>query len=367
MSMLDGLRVLELADGLVDLGGRMLAELGADVVSVVSPEPRAPGRDLAWGHGKRRVSGLSGAALAAALSEADIVLDDRRRTDRPEVDAALAGNTRVIHVVARPFSPNGPAAAQPATDLTLLARAGFLHIIGEPDAPPLRFPGEQAYALTGIQVATAALLALHARRRDGLGQRVEVSALQSTTLANYREAIMYEWTGRIGRRTGNRLVRGKSGVRQIWPCADGHVTWSMIDNPGMMRAVVGVMVAEGAAGELADVDWGSILVADLPQDTIDRWQGIIATFFARHSKAQLGQWSLEKGWGLSVIQNLPEVRDSAHLAARGLFVTIDDRETGRQVRLPGPLFGHGAGDGGPERVYRAAEPADDRPIWGARG
>jgi crotonobetainyl-CoA:carnitine CoA-transferase CaiB-like acyl-CoA transferase len=162
------------------------------------------------------------------------------------------------------------------------------------------------------------------------------------TLANYRGPIMYEWTGRVPRRQGNLLVRGKSGVRQVWPCADGHVTWSMIDNPGMMRALVRVMEQEGAAGELAAVDWGAILVADTDQGVIDRWQRVVAAFFARHTRAQLGAWSLENGWGLSPIATLDEVRDSPHLAARGLFVDVDDGQGGT-LRLPGPLFRSSAG------------------------
>ncbi|MCC5960703.1 MAG: CoA transferase [Rhodobacteraceae bacterium] len=363
MSQLQGIRVLELADGLIDLGGRMLAELGATVISLPRGAPRTTAREIAWGHGKYRVSWPDDiSALAPLLKDADILLEDRRRgTAIP--DAMLKGHDRLIHVVARPYSAGGPRSGHTATDLTLMAQSGLMHITGDPDRPPLRFPGEQAYALTGIQVATGALMALHARHSTGCGQRVDVSALQATTLANYREAIMYEWTGRIGNRTGNRLVRGKSGVRQVWPCADGYVTWSMIDNPNMMRAVVKVLEQHDAAGELSQVDWAGILVADMPQDVIDRWETIIEGFFARHTKAQLGEWSLTLGWGLSVIHDLDEVRNSAHLAERGLFVPITT-DTGT-IALPAPLFGHGAGGPAPARNCPPERPLDELAGWGA--
>jgi crotonobetainyl-CoA:carnitine CoA-transferase CaiB-like acyl-CoA transferase len=228
-----------------------------------------------------------------------------------------------------------------------MALSGLPTVIGDPDRPPLRLPGEQAYALTGIQVATAALMGLHARRRTGQGQRIDVSATQSAALANYRGPVMSEWTGRVGRREGNRLVRGKSGVRQVWPCADGFVTWSMIDNPNMMRALVRVMEAEGAAGELSLIDWDAILVADTDQAVIDRWQQVVADFFAAHTREALGAWSLQHGWGLSPIARLEEVRDSDHLAARGLFVDVTDGQGTH--RLPGPLFHHGGAPGAPAR------------------
>lgn len=354
MSMLAGVRVLEIADGLTDFGGRMLAELGAEVAVVVAASLQEKSRDLAWHHGKVRLLADDEAAIRRLAGEADIVLDGQRLGDRFNLAEAVTPQT--IYVRVAPFSAEGPYAGRPATDLTLFALSGLMHVTGEPQAPPLKFPGQQAYALTGIQAATAALMGLYARRKTGKGQAAGLSALQSATLANYREAVMYEWTGRIGRRQGNMLVRGKSGVRQIWPCKDGYVTWSMIDNPSMMRAVVAVMSEQGETGQVASIDWGAILVADTPQETIESWQAEFERFFARHTRAQLGQWSLERGWGLSVILDPDDVRNSDQLKARGLFVSVLDEETGTSVELPGPLF-HSAAMDAPSRTLAKPIPA----------
>ncbi|MBV0911942.1 CoA transferase [Anianabacter salinae] len=320
MTLLTGIKAVVLADHLVDFGGSMLARLGAEVI-LASAAPVTEARAKAWHKGMIR----SDAPLVELLDGADILLDDRRSDPRAGVDAVAARHERLIHVIATAF----PGAHRPMTDLTLMAQSGLMHVTGTPDRPPLRLPGEQAYALTGIQAATAALMGLRARRLTGRGQRIALSALQSAALANYREAVMYEHTGRIGTRRGNMLVRGKSGVRQIWPCADGYVTWSMIDNPGMMRALVRVMQAEGAAGELAAIDWDAILVADTDQDIIDRWQGVVAAFFVQHDRKTLADWSLDHGWGLSPVIRLSEVRDTPQMKARGVF----DADG-----VPGPLF-----------------------------
>ena len=360
MSMLAGLRVLEIADGMTDVGGRMLAELGADV-AVVLPETQANRtRRLAWHHGKTIISPDDVAAIRALAAKADVVLDGQREGDRFGLGEAVSDNT--IYIRVSPFSANGPYAGRPATDLTLFALSGLMHVTGDPKRPPLKFPGQQAYALTGIQAATAALLGLQARRRTGKGQRADLSAFQSAVLSNYREALMYEWTGRIGRRHGNLLVRGKSGVRQVWPCKDGHVTWSMIDNPSMMRAVVSVLEEKGAAGELSQIDWDNTLVADTPQETIERWQAIIADFFASHTREELGAWSLKTGWGLSVIYSPQDVRGSEHLKARGLFVEVVDEETGETASVPGPLF-HSAVMDAPRRTLSRPVPASGFTGW----
>lgn len=327
MSFLDGIKVVVIADGLTDVAARMLSSLGAEVTLAGVTGAPTPAQRLAWLHGLETTD----APLGQLLDTADIFLDGRRAGGAH--DDARDGRPSLIHVVATADLTRD----LPATDLTLMAASGLMTVIGEPDKPPLRLPGQQAYALTGIQVATAALLGLVARRRTGEGQRIDVSAVQSATLANYREAVMYAWTGRVGRRQGNLLVRGSSGVRQVWPCKDGHVTWSMIDNPNMMRALVRVMTDHDAAGELAEIDWDNILVADTDQAVIDRWQGIVADFFAAHSKADLGAWSLEHGWGLSTISTQDEVLASGHLAARGLWQDVSDGQGGT-VRLPGPLF-----------------------------
>lgn len=361
MTLLKGIKVLEIADGLVDFGGRMLAEMGADVVSICSEQDRAKERVLAWHHGKTRLSVDDPEAIIPLARQADIVLDGQRNGDRFGLSDVLGPDTKTIHV--RVFAERGSSA--PATDLTLMAQSSLMGVTGDPDRPPLRFPGEQAYALTGIQAATAALLGLYARRRIGHGQRVDVSARQSATLASYREAIMYEWTGRIGRRNGNLLVRGKSGVRQVWDARDGHVTWSMIDNPPMMRALVAVLAEQGVAGELSDVDWDNTLVADLPQETIERWQAIVGEFFKSQEKAQLGRWSLQKGWGLSVINTPAEVRHSEQLASRSLFVQVTDEATGEKASLPGPLFVSTIKPVPPARTLSAPLPASSFKRWSA--
>ncbi|WP_010139507.1 CoA transferase [Oceanicola sp. S124] len=354
MSLLSHIKVVELSDGLTDMGGRMLAEMGAEV-AVVLPGDIRTDRARAYHHGKTVITGEP-EDLRTLIAGADVLLDGRRRAQGDPEDY-IALNPGLVHVVAWASMPGTPSCGAPTTDLTLMAQSGLMTIIGDPDRPPLKLPGEQAYALTGIQAATSAMLGLRARRQTGRGQRIDLSARQAATQANYREAISYEWTGRIGHRPGNQLIRGKSGVTLVYPCADGHVTWSMVDNPGMMRAIVAVMVEEGVAGELAEIDWANILVADTDQQVIRRWEGIVAAFFLSHTKAELEAWSVERGWGLSPIFDPAEVRDSAQLKARGLFVDVETPEGTR--RYPGPLFTTSLPEDPPARWASDAIPARD--------
>ncbi|WP_294058011.1 CoA transferase [Sphingomonas sp.] len=327
--MLGHLKVVDLTCGLGGYAGVMLAELGAAVTLVEWCPPQGDAAEVAMDRRGKRVVALDLEGARELVAGADILLRG------PEAfEADVGTHPALIDVAILAFEPGRANAARHATDLTLMARSGLVAIGGDPDRAPLNLPGRQAWALAGIQGAIAALTALHARAASGAGQRVQVYAYRSAVLANYREPLTWGWTGRIGARTGNLLVRGKSGVRQIWQAADGHVTWALVDNPPMMRAFVAQMGA--MAGELAQVDWDAILVADMPQETLRRWEGLVAAWLATMSRTELTRLSNAHGMGLSAIDGVGDVLASEHLAARGLW--RDAEIDGHAVKLPGPLF-----------------------------
>jgi crotonobetainyl-CoA:carnitine CoA-transferase CaiB-like acyl-CoA transferase len=349
--MLTHIRVVEVSGGIESYAGRLLAELGAEVVKL-EPKGGDPARGvgpfaegvtdaglpwLAWNAGKRSVVAEGEAALAL-IDKADVLITGETRGGLPPYAALSARNPRLIEVCIRPFAEDGVYRERPASDLTLMAMSGLLNSVGDPDRPPLNLPGEQIHALVGIQGATAALLALYARHANGKGQRAVVSAFQSGVLANYRDPVVFDWDGRIGRRTGNQLVRGKSGVRQVWRCKDGYVTWALVDNPGMMKGMVGFLRAEGFAEELWAVDWEAILVANMDQADIDRWERLIEPFFAAHTKAELFEMSNDRGLGLSRIDEPAEALASEQWRGRGFWRRIDDQARRLALTLPGPLF-----------------------------
>ncbi len=322
--MLNHLTIIDATGELGALAGHMLAQLGASVTRLVPAGGETA--DPVWNRDKRCMA-LDDADLPSLLSGADILL---RNGPLPGVEPG--DYPGLIDVLLTPFA----CVDRPATDLTLMARSGLLHIGGDPDREPLRLPGQQAYALGAIQAVIGALTALRARQDKG--QRVTVSAYQSVVLANYREPVMWDWAGKVGGRQGNLLVRGKSGVNQVWKVADGWVTWALVDNPGMMRAMVALMQADDMAGPLAGVEWENILVADLPQETLKEWEKIVGAFFATKTRAFLAEQSNRHGMGLSAIDEPHDVLHSPHHAARGAFTDFADPVSGHTIRVPGPLF-----------------------------
>jgi len=215
---LSGLRVVELASEHVAFAGKLMADLGADVI-VVEPSgghrsrdfgpfvggERDPEQSLWWWHYNTSKRGVTidldqdaGRASFRRLCErADVVLEGEPPArlaalgiDYDDQRDALA---RLVWVSVTPFGRSGPRAHDPATDLTLLASGGAAWSCGYDDhrLPPVRGGGNQAFHLGSTFAVLGALTALLHRDRSGNGQRVEVNENAAVNVST--ELATYEW------------------------------------------------------------------------------------------------------------------------------------------------------------------------------
>jgi crotonobetainyl-CoA:carnitine CoA-transferase CaiB-like acyl-CoA transferase len=94
--------------------------------------------------------------------------------------AALAGtNPRVVCCSLTGFGRTGPLRADPAYDYLLQARAGFMSLSGEPDAPPTKSGVSVVDFSGGILSALALMIGLYRARETGVGCDVDVSLLDT--------------------------------------------------------------------------------------------------------------------------------------------------------------------------------------------
>src|SRR5205807_10361567 len=135
--LLEGIRVVDLAGEPGAIAGRVLADLGADVVLVEPPTGaplRAqPNRFRAWGAGKHSVEvrGEGDPALTALLAGADVVIDTPGHPGALALDPARA--PRAVWVSITPFGRSGPRAHWRASGLGVLAAGGNMYATGFPD------------------------------------------------------------------------------------------------------------------------------------------------------------------------------------------------------------------------------------------
>jgi crotonobetainyl-CoA:carnitine CoA-transferase CaiB-like acyl-CoA transferase len=197
MGVLSGIRVVEQGTFITGpCAGMMLADLGADVVKIESPEGD-PYRSYQGGHysphfqaynrNKRSIAlDLKGAAdrelFDGLIREADVFIQNFRPGTAGRLGAGFERlsklNPRLVYCSINGFGSSGPYVDRPSYDSVAQALSGFLSVVVDTSRP--RFLGPAlADAITGIYASYGVLGALVQRGSTGQGQLVEVSMLEA--------------------------------------------------------------------------------------------------------------------------------------------------------------------------------------------
>jgi crotonobetainyl-CoA:carnitine CoA-transferase CaiB-like acyl-CoA transferase len=115
----------------------------------------------------------------------------------------LALNSRLIYVSISGYGTTGPFTERPGYDMVAQAESGLMSITGEPDGEAMRYPIPLADMTTGIHAALGVLAALLARQRNGRGQTLDVSLLESQTAWLAVPASAYLNADQMPQRLGN--------------------------------------------------------------------------------------------------------------------------------------------------------------------
>jgi crotonobetainyl-CoA:carnitine CoA-transferase CaiB-like acyl-CoA transferase len=361
------LRVLDLSDGGALLCGRILADLGADVIQIEPPGgaaarrlgPFAGGeagveRSLFWwayARGKRSLvldldAEADRRALLALARGADVLVESgapgelaARGLGAAELAAA---NPALVVVSITPFGQDGPRAHDAATDLTVLAAAGPLALTGDTDRSPVRVVVPQAFLHGAAEAAVGALVALHERARSGRGQHVDVSAQQAATIATQGYLLAAPIGATPTSRVAGGMQAGPLRVEFIFPAKDGHVSithlFGTTIGPATRRLMEWVYDCGGCDEATRDKDW--IAYTELltsgrePIAEFERVKRAIATCTASRTKAELLQAALDRKLLMAPARTLAEVVESEQLAARGWLEAVET-PLGGSARHPG--------------------------------
>lgn len=239
---LAGLRVLELARVLAGPWiGQTLADLGADVIKVESPQgdetrgwgpPFAEDGAAAYFHacnrGKRSIAldfrDAGDLALAQALAGASDVLLENFKVGtlaRFGLDyrTVAAGNPGIVYASVTGFGQDGPLADLPGYDFIIQGMGGIMDLTGEPDGRPQK-PGV-AYAdlFTGLYGTIAVQAALALRARTGRGQWIDLGLFDTQLAVLANQATNHLIGGITPRRMGN--AHPNIVPYQLFEAADG--------------------------------------------------------------------------------------------------------------------------------------------------
>ena len=377
MSALAGVRIVELSHERSAFAGKLLADMGADVVVVEPPEGSAlrrwgpfvddvpdPEQSLAWWHYNTSKRGVvfdldteaGRAGFRRLVASADLVLEaeDPGRLAKLGLDYADLARRELIWISVTPFGRKLPGRADLMTDLTLLAAGGPVWSCGYDDhsLPPVRGGGFQGYNTACHYAVLSALTALLARGVSGEGQFVDVSMHAAANVTTEMSSYNYLVQGTtVQRQTGRHAMEAMTLPVQV-RCADGrHVNTGV--PPRFPREFAGLLGWLRQAGIADEFPEAVFLELGAKRDFVDlskigQDDEITAIFTAGREAlnflaSRLSAYDFFVGAQLAglpvgVIYAPEEAFEDAHFVARGIQVPVEHPELGRTIRYPGAPY-----------------------------
>ena len=368
-SPLEGYRVLDLTGDRGFICGKILGDLGSDVIKIEPPggdrarnqgpffeEVSDPEKSMSWWAFNVNKRGITlniekreGRRLLRGLVEkADFLIESFPPGYLDSLDLGYdtlsALNPGLIMVSITPFGQTGPYSDYEASDLVLQAMGGFAYVTGDEDRPPVRIGYPNAYLHAGAEGAAAALIASYHRAVTGEGQHIDVSAQQCVVWTLMDCTATWDLNGVNIRRAGNEYKEPKPLKRRPhhWPCKDGQISYVNYGGPLFAKTSKNLYrIIEEESGEtldhLYDKEWmrqdGDTTM--ITQQDLDEEEAVLGPFFLRHTKDELYQWALKERIMLTPVNTPDDLLNSHQLKAREYMVQVDHPESDKGVVYPG--------------------------------
>ena len=334
---LAGVRVVEWSDK-AEMCGRVLADLGAEVVLVEPPggcearhrPPMAGGHSLhfATHHANKRSVCIDPQQpqgrerLRALLAEADIFIETTRPGTLASLGLDAAGLRQefpsLVILSITDFGQTGPYRDHQGGSAVLLAMSGMLSRSGLPGRPPLLPPVAIAEESCAMQAAWSALVAYWAALESGQGDHLDFSLFEA--LAQVLDPPVGSTGSAANGQSATSLVGGRGrpapfALYPIFPCADGHVRICVL----APRQWAGMFGWLGSPAEFADPSYTKMATRAANGVALN---GAIARLFRDQLAADLVAEGQRRGVPIAAVRTPGQVLQDDHLAARGAFVSV---------------------------------------------
>ena len=352
---LTGYRVLDLSGPMGVYCGKLMADMGADVIKV-EPPPGDPmrqngpfvhdnlERSLDWLHFNTNKRSITlditcgdGAALLRRLTHgSDVLLETFPPGFMDSLglgyDGLATENPGLIYGSLTGFGQTGPYKDYKSSDLIGLAMGGYMFVTGWPHTPPTRLWGSQAYHTVSNRAYIAILLALYHRLATGQGQRIDVSMQEAVAATTEHVNTVYNYEGtpavRCGFRHGGQFVA-------TWRCKDGYVSITTNTQQAWddLRAW---MDRDGMAGDLMEAQYNDrfILRGDLSQhieELIQKWALL-------RSRQEITDWGQAHHHPWGPVVRADELLENDQLWDRGYYANVEHTGEGVTLVYPGAPY-----------------------------
>jgi crotonobetainyl-CoA:carnitine CoA-transferase CaiB-like acyl-CoA transferase len=368
---LDGRRVLDLADEKGVYCGKLLADMGADVVKIEppggdatrhlppfwddTPDPDGSLFFLYMNTSKRGVTldlaRPAGRHLFRQLARAaDLIVETfppgHLDTLGLGYDTLKEDNPRLVLTSITGFGQTGPQRHLASADIIASALGGAAYVTGEAEDPPVTLAGSQAHVTAATYAAVSSLIALHHATRSGEGQRVDIS-VEETTASVTHICGAGKWLDDhiIPKRMGTGLFASvPSGA---YRCKDGLI-YLMINRPLHWKALAQwINEVTGNAAVLDPLFEGPSSNRYASRDLIDFY---ITELTSRCTVDEIYHEGQRRHIAFTPVNSAAAVARDPQLAARNFFVAVTHAKRG-PLRYPGAPYRHS------ETPWRISRPA----------
>lgn len=263
---LEGVKVVELARILAGpWAGQVLADLGAEVIKIESPEGDDTRR---WGppfieregeaaaayfhscnRGKRSVTadfrdGKDLAFVRELIGNADVLIENFKVGGLAkyglDYQTLRKDNPGLVYCSITGFGQTGPDRDKAGYDFIIQGLSGIMDLTGDPDGEPQKVGVAFADIFTGLYSVIAIQAALAQRQRTGRGQHIDMSLLDCMSGVLGNQALNYLATGVSPKRMGN--AHPNIAPYQTFATADAYFILAVGNDAQFTRfcAVVGL-------------------------------------------------------------------------------------------------------------------------------
>lgn len=354
-------RVLDLADEKGAYCGKLLGDLGSDVIKVEPPggdktrlrgpfhnneaHPEKSLHFLYFNTSKGSITlnleDSAGQAIFKRLVEkADVVVESfavgylaSLGLDYP---ALRKINPRLVMSSITPFGQKGPLSGYKATDINIMAMSGYMQLIGEPDQQPLVLGGEQSF-YPGAQYAAAGIVAalFYRDATSGKGQHVDVS-MQEAMITFYHEQMpvaMWNKTKKNVSRVG--VMDAMVTPCGLYPCKDGWISLCVV-TPLEWDTLAQWMHEVTGNDEVLKEEYKGGLIDRMP--VRDMVNVMVIEFTDRLTGRELFLEGQKRKLVVMPVNDAPTLLEDAQLNSRGFWVELDHPVVGKMKYPKGALY-----------------------------
>ena len=352
--LLQGIRILDLADEKASFCSKLLADMGADVIKVEKPGGDSsrkigpflgnsphPEKSLFFYYHNSNKLGITldiekdegKKIFFKLLKKTDVVVETFHPGYLKKLDLGFdvlsKVNSGLILTSVTGFGQNGPRCQYGSCDLVASAFGGQMYVSGSPLTPPLKPFGEQSFYVTSLFAAIGILLALRKRMHSGKGEHIDISSQEAVASTLDHVMVRYFYDQIIPKREGNLSWNHSSF---ILPCKDGHFYLTISTQ---WETLVEWMASEGMAEDLIGEEWKE---EEYRLRNLDHVIRILQKWTKTHSAKELFELGQQMRFPWAPVYSPNEVLTGPQLKVREFFFDVDHPDLGMTLGYPGFPF-----------------------------